>query len=422
MKNSKTGNLLWLTMLIVFVTLSAAVIFVLRKSGTAEDEAATPTAGSTGRVTFLMEQQWLIKLKLAKAEEALRAPQIQSTGRVVPVPSKRAIVAPPVAGIIQTGTMPRIGQKVAQGQLLATLLQTPTAAEAAQIQAAATQIQIENTRIDAERRRLAQVEIEARARLEEATHDLARSQRLYEKKAYSAKALAADELNRAAAAAQLEAIREQLRALQPAARSVTAASATYDVHAPIAGTIVSVGKATGEQVAPGEAIVEIVALDTVWVEAPIFEKDLGKLARQGRATFTTAAFPDKEHLGQLIHVSKVIDEQSRTAKAVFEVPNRSEELSIGMQANVRLDAGSRIQVLLIPKEAVLDNEGRKVVYVLLSGEEFERRDVEIGDEYGGQVAILSGVKPGERVVTQGAYQLKLQELRPANAGAHTHEV
>ena len=422
MKNSKTGNLLWLTMLIVFVTLSAAVIFVLRKSGTAEDEAATPTAGSTGRVTFLMEQQWLIKLKLAKAEEALRAPQIQSTGRVAPVPSKRAIVAPPVAGIIQNGTMPRIGQRVAQGQLLATLLQTPTAAEAAQIQAAATQIQIENTRIDAERRRLAQVEIEARARLEEATHDLARSQRLYEKKAYSAKALAADELNRAAAAAQLEAIREQLRALQPAARSVTAASATYDVHAPIAGTIVSVGKATGEQVAPGEAIVEIVALDTVWVEAPIFEKDLGKLARQGRATFTTAAFPDKEHLGQLIHVSKVIDEQSRTAKAVFEVPNRSEELSIGMQANVRLDAGSRIQVLLIPKEAVLDNEGRKVVYVLLSGEEFERRDVEIGDEYGGQVAILSGVKPGERVVTQGAYQLKLQELRPANAGAHTHEV
>ncbi len=75
-----------------------------------------------------------------------------------------------------------------------------------------------------------------------------------------------------------------------------------------------------------------------------------------------------------------------------------------------------------PREAVLDNEGKKIVYVLLSGEEFERRDVVLGDEYGGKVAILSGIKPGERVVTQGAYQLKLQELRPANAGAHTHEV
>jgi membrane fusion protein, heavy metal efflux system len=163
-------------------------------------------------------------------------------------------------------------------------------------------------------------------------------------------------------------------------------------------------------------------LDTVWVEAPIFEKDLGRLSKDIRATFTTAAFPDKEFQGRLISVNKLVDEQSRAAKAIFEVPNRSGELSIGMQANVRLDAGPRAPVLLIPREAVLDNEGKKIVYVLLSGEEFERRNVVVGDEYGRNVAIVSGIKPGERVVTQGAYQLKLQELRPANAGAHTHEV
>src|SRR5207249_5985399 len=98
------------------------------------------------------------------------------------------------------------------------------------------------------------------------------------------------------------------------------------------------------------------------------------------------------------------------------------ELSIGMQANVRLDAGPKVPVVLIPRESVLDNEGKKIVYVLLSGEEFERRNVVVGDEYGSMVAIVSGIKPGERVVTQGAYQLKLQELKPANAGAHTHEV
>jgi len=421
-KNSKTSNLLWTAMLLVFIGLAAAALFVWRKTGPAEEEAAAPAAASTGRVTFLMEQQWLIKLKLAKAEEATRAPQIQSTGRVVPVPSKRAIVAPPVGGILQSGTMPRIGQQVAQGQLLATLVQTPTAGEVAQIQAANNQVQIENTRIEAERRRLAQNEIEARARLEEATHDLGRSQRLYEKKAYSAKALESDELAQKVAASQLEAIREQIRALQTLTPPRATSGSTYEVRAPIAGTIVNVSKATGEQVAPGDAIIEIVALDTVWVEAPVFEKDLGRLARQGRATFTTAAYPDQEFHGRLINISKVVDEQSRTAKAIFEVPNGSEQLSIGMQANLRLDAGSEVQVLLIPREAVLDNEGKKIVYVLLSGEEFERRDVVLGDEYGGQVAILSGIKAGERVVTQGAYQLKLQELRPANAGAHTHEV
>jgi RND family efflux transporter MFP subunit len=318
--------------------------------------------------------------------------------------------------------MPRVGQRVKQGQHLATLVQTPTAAEAAQIQAAATQIQIENGRIDAERRRLAQLEIEARAALEEATHDLARSQRLYEKKAYSAKALEADELRRVSAAAQLEAIREQLKALQAVTPTAPSLSSTYEVLAPISGSVVEVKKAIGEQVLPGEPIIEIVALDTVWVEAPVFEKDLGKLSGNLRAIFTTAAFPEKEFQGRIINVGKVIDEQSRTAKAIFEVPNPSEQLSIGMQANVRLDSGAQKQVVLIPKEAVLDNEGRKIVYVLLSGEEFERRDVVLGDEYGSHVAVVSGVKAGERVVTQGAYQLKLQELRPADAGAHSHEI
>jgi len=411
MSDSNAATARWIVILVVVVAVAVVVFLTIRKPQTAVDETAAPVADSTGRVAFRMEQQWLIKMKLAKADEAQLAPQIRSTGRVVPVPANHALVAPSVGGIIRGATLPRVGQRVKQGQLVATLIQTPTAAEA-------TQIQIENTRIEAERRRLTQLEIEAEARLEEATHDLGRSKRLYEKKAYSAKALEADELNRTAAAAQLEAIREQLKALHP----VTVANSTYEVRAAISGTVVSVSKSSGEQVAPGEAILEIVGLDKVWVEAPIFEKDLGRLTKDVRAVFTTAAFAGKEFQGRLISVNKVVDEQSRAAKAFFEVPNALGELSIGMQANVRLDAGTPASVLLIPREAVLDNEGKKIVYVQITGEEFERRDVVLGDEYGKNVAIISGIKSGERVVTQGAYQLKLQELRPANAGAHTHEV
>src|SRR5207237_7194338 len=129
-------------------------------------------------VLFRMEQQWLIRMKMALAEEAKLSPQIYSTGRVVAVPSNRALVAPPVGGIIDSQQLPRIGQQVTRGQLIATLLQTPTAAEAAQIR-------IENTRIEAERRRLQQAEVEAKARAEEAAHDAGRAERLYQKKAYS---------------------------------------------------------------------------------------------------------------------------------------------------------------------------------------------------------------------------------------------
>src|SRR5437773_2295914 len=233
----------WAAIVIVLGALVIAAILLTHKPAEQAAEAGPTPANTAGVVPFRMEQQWLIRLKLALAEQTEMAPQVHAVGRVVPVPSKRAIVAPPVGGIIQTGTMPRVGQQVTSGQSLATLVQTPTAAEAAQIR-------IETVRIDAERRRLQQAEIEARARLEEATHDAGRARRLYEKKAYSQKALEVDELDEKARDAQLAAIQEQLKALEAPPPS----SSSYEVHAPISGTIVKVNKSVGEQVAPGEAI------------------------------------------------------------------------------------------------------------------------------------------------------------------------
>jgi cobalt-zinc-cadmium efflux system membrane fusion protein len=123
----------------------------------------------------------------------------------------------------------------------------------------------------------------------------------------------------------------------------------------------------------------------------------------------------------VLDIGATIDEQTRAANVIFQVDNAGRVLRLGMQANVRLDAEQSVTAMMIPKEAVLEAEGKKIVYVLLSGEEFQRREVTLGDEYGDKIAILSGVEKGERVVTQGVYQLRLQELRPADAGVHSHE-
>ena len=403
-------NAKWLAAGLVVLALAFAGIFAWKRPVAGAADAPPKPAEANGIVAFRMEQQWLIHMKLALAEEAALSQQIHSTGRLIPDPLKRALVAPPVAGIISSRTLPRIGEQVTRGEVVATLAQTPTAAEAAQIH-------IENSRVDAERRRLAQAEIEARVRSGAANAEADRARRLLDKKAYSQRQFEMAEADRQAAQANLAAIQDQLKALQTAP-----ASSSYDVVAPISGTVVEVKKSAGEEVHPGEAILEIVALETLWVEVPIFEKDLGRLTRNMEATFQTAAFPGKEFHGRLINIGAVVDEQTRAAQAIFEVANPSGALRVGMQANVRLGVGEQLKLLLVPKESVLDNEGKKIVYVLRTGEEFERRDVVVGDEFSGRIAIISGVKPGERVVTQGAYQLKLQELRPANAGAHTHEV
>src|SRR5262245_1292809 len=174
---------------IIAVVVVAIVLVIWRRPAQGDAEATSPATTTTGFVQFRMEQQWLIHMKLALAQEAELPQQINSTGRVVPAPSNRALVAPPVGGIIDTRPLPQIGQRVARGQLLATVLQTPTAAEAAQIH-------IENSRVDAERRRLAQAEIEARARLNAAAAEADRAKRLVDVKAYSQRQLETAEADR----------------------------------------------------------------------------------------------------------------------------------------------------------------------------------------------------------------------------------
>lgn len=403
-----------------------AAILWLRPAKEVKTEAPA-AATTTGKVAFLMEQQWLIRMKLALAEEQTIARQITATGRVVPAANSQAIVAPPVGGIVSNRNLPRVGQHVAQGQTIAVIQQVATSAEQAQVRAAAASLNLENARLEADRR-TASGEVEAaRVRFDLATKEAARAQRLYERKAFSERQMQTADADLKSAKATYDAAVKRLEALDnsPSAEksraSVGSANASYTIRAPLSGYVTKVNKSIGEQVAPGEAIVEISNLNTVWVEAPVFEKDLNRLAGNVSATFTTSAYPDQEFKGTVVDIGAVIDEQTRAIKVIFQLPNDGRALRLGMQANVRLDAGEQVAAMMIPKEAVLEHEGKKIVYVLLSGEEFERREVTIGDEMGSKVAVLAGLNKGERVVTQGAYQLKLQELQPAEAGAHTHE-
>src|SRR5687767_13784419 len=426
--NSSRRNLVIIVsaMAIIAVVVILFAFFRLRPTKQAATEAPA-AAASAGTVKFLMEQQWLIRMKLALVEEQTVARQITTTGRVIPAANSQAIVAPPVGGILSGRNLPRVGQRVARGQAIAVVQQTATSAEQAQVRAAAASLSLENARLEADRR-TASGELEAaRIRLDLATREAARAQRLYERKAFSERQMQAAEADLKAAKAGYDAAVKRLEALtsSPAvanARSgVGSANASYTVRAPLSGYVTKVNKSIGEQVQPGEAIVEISNLDTVWVEEPIFERDLCRLGGNVSATFTTPAYPNQEFKGVVLDIGAVIDEQTRASKVIFQLPNGGRALRLGMQANVRLDAGEQVTAMIIPKEAVLENEGQKIVYVLLSGEEFERREVIIGDELGDKVAVLSGLTKGERVVTQGAYQLKLQELKPAEAGAHTHE-
>ena len=411
----------------VWVLLAALPVLALigslymKDASEAVEEPTPAEGGDTGTVAFLMEQQWLIRMKLAEAKLRDLAPQVRVVGRIVPAANHRAIVSSSVSGLIGEGGVPHLGQDVGRGDGLITLRQIPSVAETAQV----VQLRLEAGRTEAERRGLEQSRAEAGIRLEEARRELDRAKRLFEAEVLAEQELDAAQTDFEAAETLVRSFDGQLEALVEAPTPGVAAASTnpsHDLTSPIGGKVTEVYKTVGELVQPGEPILEIVNFDTVWVEAPVFEKDLPSVIEVGHATFETAAYPGVEFVGRVVDVGARIDEHSRVATVTFEVENPDGRLRIGMQANVRLDAGTRRNLIVIPAEAVLEHEGQDIVYVLLSGEEFQRRNVVIGGRYGAEVAIAGGLEPGDRVVTQGVYQLKLQELQPADPGEHTHEV
>lgn len=420
-----------------------AVFVWQRTKGTAEPTKAEAEKNETGTVKFLMEQQWLVKMKLAQAEEQTVSRKITAVGRVVPAANSQAVVSTPVAGILSDRQLPTIGQFIAGGSPIAIVKQTATSAEQAQTRAAIAQaeaqrvqlqsqnaqISVENARLESEKRAVAGEVDGAKIRLDTARREADRMQRLFDGKAASEKQLQAARSEVASAQSNYDSSvkrRDALLAARPVApvnvssMSVGGMNNNLTISAPFGGYVTKVNKSIGEQVSPGDAIVEISNLDTVYVEAPIFERDLNLLGGGRTATFTTSAYP-QDFKGSIVDIGASINEQTRAANVVFVVENAGRALRLGMQANVKLDAEQTVTAMMVPKEAVIESEGKQYVYVLLSGEEFQRREVTVGNEYGEKVAILTGVEKGERVVTQGAYQLRLQELRPADTGVHSHE-
>jgi cobalt-zinc-cadmium efflux system membrane fusion protein len=105
---------------------------------------------------------------------------------------------------------------------------------------------------------------------------------------------------------------------------------------------------------------------------------------------------------------------------IYEIANPDGSVKVGATARVHVRTGATQQGIVIPAAAILDEDGRPIVYVQPEGETFEKRAIRIGGQDGDRVLVLDGLEPGERIVTGAAYQVRLASLSTA-APAHGHE-
>ncbi|SRR5579875_109322 len=182
------------------------------------------------------------------------------------------------------------------------------------------------------------------------------------------------------------------------------------VLSPEDGVIVERLVNVGELVDPSKPLFTIGDFKSVWLKADVFEKDIPKVEKGQPIELEVDSFPGKVFHGKLDYVANQVDSDTRTLAVRAEVANPQNELKPKMFARMRILVGQH-RVLAIPKTAVQDAQTEKVVYVPAGPDTFEERKVVLGAESGNYVEVVSGLKPGERVVTRGSFDLRAEAVR-----------
>jgi cobalt-zinc-cadmium efflux system membrane fusion protein len=195
-----------------------------------------------------------------------------------------------------------------------------------------------------------------------------------------------------------------------------AAGGSLAVRTPIKGTVIEKHAVVGEQTEPGKDVMVVADLDTVWMWAGIYERDLRLLPARPSADgvpvdIAVPAFPNAVFRGRMDYVGSVVDETTRTVPVRTIVDNRDRRLRPGMfcQGRILLKAGE--EVLAVPRTALLSDEGTSFVFRHMKDDYYLRVNVAKGREFADGVEICGGLSAGDTVVADGAFILKSDVLR-----------
>ena len=197
---------------------------------------------------------------------------------------------------------------------------------------------------------------------------------------------------------------------------------TFDVRAPIAGTIVTVSATPGAAYVEGAELFRIVRTNPVVVEAQV--PATGTEVR-GAVAGLALELPGRAALIAL-HIRRqsdagIVDPNARALLLRFEVDNPDGLLLVGQAGTAVLYMPDRVVAPVVPAGAILSEAGRPFLFLQLGGERFEKRFVELGAREGERVAVVAGLAPGDRVVTRGAYEVQLASAaKGLPAEGHVH--
>ena len=245
----------------------------------------------------------------------------------------------------------------------------------------------------------------ARRALEVANATLSREENVYRQGLNNTAQLQAARATLVSAGADAQATRNALRLLQ----SSPGGSVDIPVRSPIAGVVQTRDVALGELVQADAPLLSVVNLNSVSLEAALFEADAARVRIGAPVTITSDAAPGQRFQGRISFIGSELNPQTHalTARAEISSPGK---LRPGVFVRGQIQTGVGKLSLTVPSSAVLDDGAAKIVFVA-KGDRYERREVTVGDESGGRVEIKSGLKQGETIVSEGGSALRAQAAR-----------
>ncbi len=244
----------------------------------------------------------------------------------------------------------------------------------------------------------------AEAAWRQATAALTRARDLFQHQVISQRDL--DQAVTDEATAHAERDRAAARARQLGGQG-TGIGQEFVLRSPIRGEVVQRAANPGQQVHAGDAtpLFVVSSLDTLWLTASVFERDVGAVRVGQRIVLTTDALPGRRFAARIGYVSDALDPQTRTgtARAVLANPDHALRAEVIGTAKVFGPDSSRAPV--VPSIAVVTRGAASVVFVRLAPGRFVARTVQVADDDGETAAIVSGLQPGDVVVTRGSLLL-----------------
>ena len=360
---------------------------------------AEPAPEEDEGIGFTKEQQWKVDFATAEVVSRPIRTAVPATGVLRARSGSEALVAAVAAGQVQpAGAFPRLGETVRKGELIAWLVpRLGGETDLASLRAAAEKARVEH---------------------ELARQELARMEALYRDEAVPEKRVLAARAAAETSAAELAATRERVA-------QYGGASGGIPLRAQVSGSLAAVHVAAGAYVEAGAPLFHIADRARLWLDLRVAEFDAPRLGTPTGATFRVPGSETSVDVtpknGKLVAVGGVVDPATRTVPVVFEFSPEGLNLPIGMAVQAQVYTAAARDAVAIPASAVLDEAGTSVVFVQTGGESFERRQVRLGSRDGDWVEVIDGLTPGSRVVSRGAYLVKLASTGTAQIGhGHAH--